>query len=354
MDTWSKKEIEIIVQDYFEMLDKELLGIPYSKADHWRKLSSAIKRSKGSIEFKYGNISAVLQKLDLKHIQGYKPFRNYQKDLELAVKDFLSTNTPPSLTRSGNQFPFQSFSWEVLSEDVLIKTADKSVFLHHGTGVPQDIRKYFGIDNLLKGEKQPVLLIFGNQHFKAEFQLDKQESPRARLFWKNDFVKLLKRQFPNWQEFELEDQAPSDSAPKIRFEVLGQAKIKVDFIDPTIITSDVDDLSENQPTSKDGAARIFYGTKYERDHKNRVKAIQYHGTTCVICGFSYQNIYGERGLGYIEVHHIKPLHTLKEEMIVDPKTDLFPVCANCHRMIHRRKTHILSIDEMKKIVSQKG
>nr|WP_253701265.1 HNH endonuclease [Bacillus sp. FJAT-29814] len=56
----------------------------------------------------------------------------------------------------------------------------------------------------------------------------------------------------------------------------------------------------------------------------------------------------------MEVHHVKPLQTLKgDEQPFDPRTDLLPVCSNCHRMIHRKPDYVLSIDEMRKIVNNK-
>ncbi|RSV14514.1 HNH endonuclease [Sphingomonas sp. ABOLH] len=42
-----------------------------------------------------------------------------------------------------------------------------------------------------------------------------------------------------------------------------------------------------------------------------------------------------RGQLNIEVHHVKPVHTLKPGSKVR-LTDLVLLCANCHRMAHRR------------------
>jgi len=84
--------------------------------------------------------------------------------------------------------------------------------------------------------------------------------------------------------------------------------------------------------------------------KNRRRAIEIHGAICASCGFDFEKVYGERGRGYIEIHHNKPLSTLDNEQIIDPVTDLIPVCSNCHRMIHRRKDDVLSIEELKRIL----
>lgn len=50
------------------------------------------------------------------------------------------------------------------------------------------------------------------------------------------------------------------------------------------------------------------------------------------------------------MHHLKPLHEIKEEYKIDPINDLVPVCPNCHAMIHQTNP-IKGIDEMRRIVS---
>lgn len=68
---------------------------------------------------------------------------------------------------------------------------------------------------------------------------------------------------------------------------------------------------------------------------------------CSVCGFNFQEFYGDLGKGFIEVHHIQPLSENKEEVETNPKTDLAVLCANCHRMVHRKKGMTLSIEELK-------
>lgn len=88
---WSRNEVEVIVADYFAMLRSELLGEPVNKAERNRAVQRALNgRSKGSIEFKHANISAVLLNLgDLPYIDGYKPRGNYQQLLEQVVLERL-------------------------------------------------------------------------------------------------------------------------------------------------------------------------------------------------------------------------------------------------------------------------
>ena len=78
---WTDREIDLVVADYFEMLQSELLHQPYNKAERNRALQELIRRSRGSIEFKHQNISAVLQIIGRTWISGYKPRANFQNAL---------------------------------------------------------------------------------------------------------------------------------------------------------------------------------------------------------------------------------------------------------------------------------
>ncbi|MFC8272189.1 HNH endonuclease [Streptomyces sp. NPDC057271] len=54
---------------------------------------------------------------------------------------------------------------------------------------------------------------------------------------------------------------------------------------------------------------------------------------CEVCAFDFGATYGELGAGYVEVHHITPLHaTGPRETRLE---GLALLCANCHRMCHR-------------------
>ncbi len=100
----------------------------------------------------------------------------------------------------------------------------------------------------------------------------------------------------------------------------------------------------------EGNVKFYYGKQYERNAENRQRAIQIHGLDCYVCGFNFEAAYGERGAGFIEVHHLKPLSSLEEATEINPNTDLVPLCANCHRMIHRRNNDVLTIEELKALL----
>ena len=88
-DDWSREEVEATVGDYFAMLRDELAGLPINKADHNERLRRLLRnRSKGSVEFKHANISAVLTLHGYPYIDGYKPRLNFQALLEQVVLEF--------------------------------------------------------------------------------------------------------------------------------------------------------------------------------------------------------------------------------------------------------------------------
>ncbi len=90
---WTDEENDLIVADYFAMLADDIAGRPYNKAEHRRALLPLLNnRSKGSIEFKHQNISAVLKGLGEDWIPGYKPAFNFQNSLIDAVARWLAHN----------------------------------------------------------------------------------------------------------------------------------------------------------------------------------------------------------------------------------------------------------------------
>jgi hypothetical protein len=99
---WMPAELRAVVADYFVMLDRELANQSYSKTEHRDALRLSVKRPPGAIERKHQNISAVLQKLGLPWISGYKPLGNFQDALVDVIEaqlggsiERLDRTTPP-------------------------------------------------------------------------------------------------------------------------------------------------------------------------------------------------------------------------------------------------------------------
>ncbi len=102
----------------------------------------------------------------------------------------------------------------------------------------------------------------------------------------------------------------------------------------------------------EGARQNVVVNSYERNPVARQKCIEHYGTSCTICGFEFESMYGEIGKGFIHVHHLRQLSELSSEYDVDPIKDLRPVCPNCHAMIHRNKT-MLTTEQVKSILKKR-
>lgn len=99
----------------------------------------------------------------------------------------------------------------------------------------------------------------------------------------------------------------------------------------------------------EGAARSIVVNAFERNRRARDRCIQHYGRSCTVCGISFEVRYGIAVAGYIQVHHIVPISTLRKTYRLNPITDLRPVCPNCHAVIHRREPPF-SIEEVKQML----
>lgn len=92
---WTRDEVEATVRDYFQMLCLEATGQVFNKSEHNELLRQGLRaRSKGSIEMKHQNISAVLDQLGLPYIRGYKPRSNFQDLLREVVLAHVQHEQP--------------------------------------------------------------------------------------------------------------------------------------------------------------------------------------------------------------------------------------------------------------------
>lgn len=113
---------------------------------------------------------------------------------------------------------------------------------------------------------------------------------------------------------------------------------------------EVEEVSENVTEGlPEGAVKRIEVNKYERSSVNRALCISAHGAHCKVCGFDFEDSYGELGRDYIHVHHVVPVSKLGADYQINPVTDLAPVCPNCHAMLHRREPP-LDIDELQKLL----
>jgi 5-methylcytosine-specific restriction enzyme A len=101
----------------------------------------------------------------------------------------------------------------------------------------------------------------------------------------------------------------------------------------------------------EGAVKTVTISSFERDQKARRACISHYGTACFICGFDFGLFYGAEFLGFVHVHHLKPLSEIRKSYKVNPIHDLRPVCPNCHAVIHSARPP-LSLEQVKALVSR--
>ena len=123
-----------------------------------------------------------------------------------------------------------------------------------------------------------------------------------------------------------------------------------DLIESNEVVNDVDELDTDEVPEGRLLERKHFAR--ERDRGLRAKKIKKHLQThqtlaCSTCGFDFKAAYGSYGEGYIECHHVVPLHASGERNT--RLDDLILICANCHRMIHRRNPW-LTPDQLQELI----
>lgn len=107
----------------------------------------------------------------------------------------------------------------------------------------------------------------------------------------------------------------------------------------------LDEESDDRTVTEGARLRVMVN-RYERDRSARADCIRKWGLDCSVCGFNFERRYGPLGTGFVHVHHLVPISTVKAEYQLSAENDLRPVCANCHAMLHRRDPPF-SIEEMR-------
>lgn len=119
---------------------------------------------------------------------------------------------------------------------------------------------------------------------------------------------------------------PQSIAAQILNMIEKQSKSKYEPLTPESLTG----ISEGKP-------KLITITTYDRSPLARQQCIDHCGTSCIICGFNFEDKYGKIGKGFILVHHLKQVADVGEEHEINPIKDLRPVCANCHSMLHKKR-----------------
>lgn len=162
--------------------------------------------------------------------------------------------------------------------------------------------------------------------------------------YKKNVIKAFLNWSKNVETFDIAAKFIKDQNANSRFELLVHESL-------------LDKKIQNQINAKDNTQQSFdEGFRKEivkevtiRNKKLINLAKEKYGVTCHVCEFNFGKTYGTHGEGFIEMHHLNPISKGERKTKVQ---DLRPVCANCHRMLHRGNT-LLSIRELKEILKRK-
>jgi len=111
---------------------------------------------------------------------------------------------------------------------------------------------------------------------------------------------------------------------------------------------------------EEGALQIKDVKQRKRSNKLRDMAIQQileknNGELiCEVCAFNFFKKYGEYGKGYIEIHHkemVKDMDIIgSKQKLGEAIKKVAPLCSNCHRMVHRNRDKMITIEELKALI----
>lgn len=123
------------------------------------------------------------------------------------------------------------------------------------------------------------------------------------------------------------------------------------------LTSESNDLEDY--VAKEGRERaILKLHKYRERDINVVKHAKMRAKRenrffCEVCLFNFEQQYPILGIDFIECHHKQPISIggVRETKV----DDLAIVCANCHRMLHRKNSNgnYPTVDELRELISKK-
>ena len=157
----------------------------------------------------------------------------------------------------------------------------------------------------------------------------------------------LSRALKFYSEFLQSKFFPQPKATKQR-----KAKKTVHEEEPAAYTEKTPKTTERPPriVEREETEGERKHVEFERSHRNpilRRRCIERWGYRCQVCGIDMEQIYGELGKDFIEVHHLKPISTYDESRPDDYVENLVPLCPNCHAMIHHGADGPLTLKELR-------
>ncbi|HLD15301.1 MAG TPA: HNH endonuclease [Candidatus Nanoarchaeia archaeon] len=114
-----------------------------------------------------------------------------------------------------------------------------------------------------------------------------------------------------------------------------------------------DTISEGLQTER--KAKHRQRSRKLREMKLRELKQSLIGVSCEACGFDFSIKYNGHGKDYIEIHHLEPVHLMDiegtKQKLKEALNKVIPLCSNCHRMMHRNRSKVLTLKELQEIIN---
>ena len=306
-EDWSDAELEAVVDAYLGMLRSEVAGQKYNKAAVNRDLREGAlrNRSRGSIEMRMCNISAVLDLQGLTYISGYKPRANVGARVTARIESSLARR---------QSLPERSVA-QVGLEDIPASIS-KECFLRAITRIRDSGHAPFGqsttFDVIWEGRSYPPLAVVG---FSLEEITGKicppgllrggLGTPAFRLLIEAGLSPVHKAAAATPDDTELDRRIDRLHADKA-----------------------VTHPPQGNPSP--GWVETSSGTRVARDPAVKLWVLQQAGGHCEACRVRTFATGVAWNPWFLEVHHVVPL----KDAGADTTWNAVALCPTCHRRCH--------------------
>lgn len=165
----------------------------------------------------------------------------------------------------------------------------------------------------------------------------------AHLFDPNGYLEF--KTLEDYRIFVVSEERTKEYAEKNILSVASGISASKSYNKFPALISNPEEILDVSSLSEGTTMRVFVN-RYERNPLARKKCLDHWGTTCAACLINLGDKYGAIAEGFIEVHHLTAVSSIRAKYKIDPIRDLRPVCPNCHAIIHRKNPH-LTLDEVK-------
>lgn len=129
---------------------------------------------------------------------------------------------------------------------------------------------------------------------RVTIELDILLNPKHSEILDIDYIKDNTSSFQQW--------TPQSSGIQIKMEIVDEVeRLWFDFIKTKVFFSNNNQIER---IFIEGTSYQLTQTVYERNRYARTLCLQYYGYSCAVCGFNFEETYGDIGNEFIHVHHL--------------------------------------------------